>query len=153
MFNMFKNDLETVLKIFRYSIQAPVYKEDMKELTDIYGNFSFLQYSNVTSSSKKDLMTSNTDSRIFLCKYAGKPKEWIPEFCDLFFRSITNEGFGYSFNMANFWDIFSNTSSNQNFSHIMRPKGHNKSVSTDVDGNRVYPKEGILFPEVSIYII
>ena len=152
MFNKFKNDLETVLKIFRYSMQAPVYTENMKELTDIYGNFSFLQYNNITGMAllEEYLMKSNSDARIFLCKYAGKPEQWDARFCNFFHRSITNEGFGYSFNMANFWDIFSNTSFNQNFSHIMRPKGHDESVITSDDDTRIYPKEGILYPEVNM---
>ena len=132
-------------------MQAPLYTENVKELTDIYGNFSFLQYNNITNIDHiKFPMTSNSDARIFLCKYAGKPKLWNPWSCDLFFRSITNEGFGYSFNMANFWDIYSNTPFNQKFSHIMRPKGHNESVMTIDDDTGIYPKEGILYPEVSI---
>ena len=96
MFNKFKNDLETVLKIFRYSMQAPVYTENMKELTDIYGNFSFLQYNNITGMAllEEYLMKSNSDARIFLCKYAGKPEQWDTKFCNSFHRSITNEGFG-----------------------------------------------------------
>ena len=156
MFNAFQNELETVLKIFRYSIQPPVYKETMKELTEIYGNFSFLHYDNVTGISKLEttFMTSNPDARVFLCKYAGKIELLNPNSCDLFSRSITNEGFGYSFNMANFWDIFSNASYNQNFSNIMRPKGYDQDPSPsgfdeNDDAQRwVYPKDGVQFPKV-----
>ena len=147
-------DLETVLRIFRYSMQAPVYKENMEELTDIYGNFSFLRHNNINNmaSLEGDLMTSNSDAKIFQCTYAGKVF-WSPESCNLFFRSITNEGFGYSFNMGNFWDIFSNTSFNQNFAHIMRPKGHNESAMISDDDNKIYPDKGILYPEVSVGIL
>ena len=156
MLNQFKNELKTVLKIFRYSVQAPVYKETMEELTDIYGNFSFLKYNNVTNlaSLETPLVTSNYDARIFLCQYAGIPEQMNPSTCDLFFRSITNEGFGYSFNMANFWDIFSKASFNKKFSKIMRPKGHDQpaspmAINEEDDSQRwVYPKEGVLFPEV-----
>ena len=159
MLNTFKNNLEAVLKIFRYTIQAPVYKETVKELTDIYGNLSFLQYNNITEFPvlKAPLVTSNSDARIFLCQYAGIPEQMSPSACDLFFRSITNQGFGYSFNMANFWDIFSKKNSfNKKFSKIMRPKGHDQpsspmEIDEDDDSQRwVYPKKGVLFPEVNI---
>ena len=156
MLNIFKDQLESVLKIFRYAIQAPVYKEPFEELTDIYGNFTFLQYPIVTDIPllKRELMESNPDARVFLCRYAGEPKSLQPINCNLFFRSFTNEGFGYSFNMANFWDIFSSTSYNQNFSRIMRPKGYDQDPSPSVideddDSQRwVYPEKGVLFPEV-----
>ena len=156
LLNTFENQLENVLKIFRYSMQTPVYKESMNELTEIYGNFSFLHYTNVTNiaSLETAFMTSNPDARVFLCKYAAKTETLHPRNCDLFFRSITNEGFGYSFNMANFWDVFSDTSFNRNFSHIMRPKGDDKIPTPsaidedDVSQRWVYPKQGVEFPQV-----
>ena len=159
MLNTFKNRLATVLKIFRYSVQAPVYKETMEELTDIYGDLGFLQYNNVTNLASliSPLVTSNSDARIFLCQYAGIPEQMSPSTCDIFFRSITNQGFGYSFNMANFWDIFSKMNYfNKKFSKIMRPKGHDQpsspmEIDEDDDSQRwVYPKKGVLFPEVNI---
>ena len=48
LLNIFQNQLETVLKIFRYSMQTPVYEESLTELTEIYRNFSFLGYPNVS---------------------------------------------------------------------------------------------------------
>ena len=79
---MFEYQLETVLKIFRYTIQPPVLKETMEELTEIYGNFSFLQYKNVTDilSLKTSFMTSNPDAKVFLCKYVGKIGKAIFQF-------------------------------------------------------------------------
>ena len=136
-------------------MQTPVYKESMQELIEIYGNFSFLNYNNVTSIPQLEaaFMTSNPDARVFLCNYAGKAKTLKPHDCDLFHRSITNEGFGYSFNMANFWDIFSDTFFNKQFSHIMRPKGFDQipspeALKEDEDFQRwdLYPKQGIYFP-------
>ena len=152
LLNMFQNQLETVLKIFRYSMQTPVYEESLTELTEIYGNFSFLGYPNVSNLDpfERNLMLSNPDARVFFCMYDGKPEAWKPQNCNLFFRSITNEGFGYSFNKANFWDMFTNTTYNRNFSAIMRPKGHDQlpsPPSKDME-SRIYPSKGIMFPKV-----
>ena len=152
LLNMFQNQLETVLKIFRYSMQTPVYEESLTELTEIYGNFSFLGYPNVSDLDpfERNLMLSNPDARVFFCKYDGKPEAWKPQNCNLFFRSITNEGFGYSFNKANFWDMFTNTTYNRNFSAIMRPKGHDQPSSPPSKDkeSRIYPSKGIMFPKV-----
>ena len=137
-------------------MQTPVYRESMNELIEIYGNFSFLNYANVTNIAPLEtaFMTSNPNARVFLCKYAAKMETLDPQNCDLFFRSITNEGFGYSFNMANFWDIFSDTFFNRNFSHIMRPKGYDQTPSpaameeNEDSQSWIYPKQGIHFPKV-----
>ena len=133
-------------------MQTPVYEESLTELTEIYRNFSFLGYPNVSGLDpfERNLMLSNPDARVFFCKYDKKPDAWNPENCNIFFRSITNEGFGYSFNKANFWDIFSNTSYNQKFSAIMRPKGHDQAPSPPSKEmeSRIYPSAGIVFPKV-----
>ena len=71
---------------------------------------------------------------------------------------MTNEGFGYSFNMANFWDIFSKISFNRVFADIMRPKGYDQEPSpSELDENDetqrwVYPKFGVEFPKVIHFI-
>jgi hypothetical protein len=75
--------------------------------------------------------------------------------CHLFHRSPTDEGIGYSFNNANFWDVYSRSEYNEIFASIMFPKGYNKSASpsnkddSDESQRWVYPREGVLFPQTS----
>ena len=157
MLTMFDRALVPILKIFRYAMQPPVYSEDIDELTEIYPELDNISYPLVSKvpSLMRNLIASNTNARIFMCQYAGKPKTLSPSNCNIFYRSITNEGFGYSFNKANFWDIFSKTDYNMKFAEILRPKGFNESASPspmdeEDDSQRwVYPRNGVLFPETS----
>ena len=81
-----------------------------------FDNLDFLPYDNVTTfkkcyqnqknACKKNLMETNFNPQVLWCQYEGKPKSFSNEpNCDSFHTSLTNEGFGYSFNQANIWDI------------------------------------------------
>ena len=49
---------------------------------------------------------------------------------------MTSDGIGYTFNNANFWDIFRKTKFTKLFAKIMRPKGFDKEPSPhEVDEN------------------
>ena len=85
-------------------------------------------------------MKDNFNPRVFACQYAREPKEMLKSAsadapgkprCDLFHHSLTNGGFGYSFNQADFWDLFASTWYTKEFAKIYWPKGFKSSNSDD----------------------
>ena len=155
MFATLKDEVEIVLKIMKYSIQPPLYHEPLDEFIESFDNLEFLPYKNLTTYIKengvKKLMETNTNPRIFMCRYSGVDK-LLPPNCNLFHMSLTNQGMGYSFNVANFWDIFSHTKYTNMFAKIMRPKGYNTKASKEEfylkneDDQWAYPERGIISP-------
>ena len=97
-------------------------------------------------------MEYNKNPRILMCQYGeGKPvKIMVPKDCQAFHTSMTNAGIGYTFNNANFWDIFTKTNYTNLFAKIMRPKGFDEEPS-DIkveDEYSMYSKN-ITFPKNS----
>ena len=75
------------------------------------------------------LMERNQNLRIFMCQYAREPAPLYYYNCNLFQTSLTNRGLGYSFNQADFWDLYSSTWYTKEFANIYWPKGFNGSHS------------------------
>lgn len=146
-------DLKTILKVMKYSIQPVSFIDPLNEFLEAFDNLDFLPYNNLTSHTKMghvgNLMETNYNPRVWMCSYAGNPK-LSPKYCNLFRNSMTNDGIGYTFNNANFWDIFSKTNYTKTFAKIMQPKGYKeKRYNLDYDESDdqwVYPKKGIKFP-------
>ena len=114
-------DLNILLKIFRFSIQAPNLIEG-NDITSIYGNLSFLgSYSRLEDLEYYDRrhLRYNPNAKIISIKENG-----LDIGDDQFYHTLTHEGFGYSFNTANFWDIVKKTEFTKTFSNIMQPSGH-----------------------------
>ena len=156
MFGIINGQIEPILKVMKYSSQPVLFKEPLEDFLEVFGNINGLG-NNLTKfpNLKEDLMEVNINPRIFMCQYAGMPKYLIPNACNSFYSSMTNEGFGYSFNKANFWDIFERTTFTELYAKVMRPKGHN-SVPSPIDFDDddptqrwVYPMDDIFFPELS----
>ena len=76
-------------------------------------------------------MERNRNPRVFMCQYAREPKQMTYKNCDLFQISMTNVGLGYSFNQADFWDLYSSTWYTKEFAKIYWPKGFKKSSNSD----------------------
>ena len=158
--------MKAVLKLMKYSIQPALYFEPLDEFLLSYDNLDFLHFNNLTNHTstffkrnlKEILMERNPNPRILKCNYASREYPH-PENCNLFYNSLTNDGFAYTFNNADFWDMFLETHYANLFSKIMRPKGYKKkneisNVLTEVDYSNngidwVYPKEGIVYPNKS----
>ena len=64
-------------------------------------------------------ITTDFNSRILRSEIHGKSYE--------FKRTFTTNGIGYTFNSEPFWDIFQNTSTNQDFYSEMQSKSINES--------------------------
>ena len=92
-----------------------------------------------------------------MCKYEGGRSEELlpPKECQLFHLSMTNDGIGYTFNNANFWDMFSKTNYTELYAKLMTPKGFDQdpalNICNESDENMSWlcPKKDILFPHSS----
>ena len=155
MSQLIQNQLPTILKIMKYSIQPPVFYEPLEDFLKSYDNLDFLPFNNLSkfnSREQRNLMEYNENPRILMCQYGeGKPvKIMVPKDCQAFHTSMTNSGIGYTFNNANFWDIFTKTNYTNLFAKIMRPKGFDEEPS-DIkveDEYSMYSKN-ITFPKNS----
>ena len=155
--DLIKNQLPTVMKIMKYSIQPAVFYEPLESFLESYDNLDFLPFNNLTkfeSRKQRNLMEYNSNPRILMCQYPeGKQvDDNVPKDCQSFHVSITSEGIGYTFNNANFWDTFRELNYTKLFSKIMRPKGFKKQPSlpygtdeNDMNDRWMYPKN-ISFP-------
>ena len=150
MSRIIQGHLPIILKVMKYSIQPVLLEEPLEDFIGAFDNLKFMHYNNLTTfgEQRKKLMENNFNPRVFMCKYAQMPKHMKPSNCKIFYTSLTNEGIGYSFNKANFWDIFSKTPYNELYAKIMRPKGFNmapSSVESHGHQQRLYPRD-ISFP-------
>ncbi len=152
--------LESTLKVMKYAQQPPHFYDSLDEIAATFGNGSILEYNTLLNKSQTlEYVRSNFNPLVMMCRYAGQPETMTMTGCDLFRRSITNEGIGYTFNQAKFWDTYKDNDYNQMFARVMFPKGYNESGTHDsnIDGSGVeddsqrwvYPQEGVLFPETS----
>ena len=66
--------------------------------------------------------------------------------CDLFHNSLTNGGLGYSFNQADFWNIYSPTRYTKEFAKIYWPKGFKTSNYDDNIDEWRNSKDNIFYP-------
>lgn len=126
-------------------MQAPNLMEGMEDVINILNDLHILKnYTNIVQDNP-NIMKANKNARVLKSfDTKGRFKQ--------FHVAYTSKGFGYSFNTANFWDIYKKTSYNHNFAQIMRPKGYEESPSTSNDDETLlstYPMKGILFPDGS----
>ena len=139
----------------KYSIQPPVFYEPLEDFLKSYDNLDFLPFNNLSkfdSREQRNLMEYNQNPRIFMCQYQeGKPVDiMVPKDCQAFYTSMTTAGIGYTFNNANFWDIFTKNNYTNLFAKIMRPKGfEEEALDINIDNEySIYPKN-ITFPKNS----
>lgn len=92
----------------KYTIQSPHFYENLDE--DFKDAENILGYPIIPGSNETAI---NYDPRIFMCKYNQLPNEMSPQSCDIFSRSYTNEGLGFSFNNGQFWTRHKDTPYNK----------------------------------------
>ena len=148
MFKLIQGDDQAIMKVMKYSTQPAQFEEPLERFLESFDNLDFLPFSNMSKYRKtykyKKLMDINPNPRVFMCNYASKEK-LSPGVCNLFHIAPTNEGIGYTFNNANFWDIFSIGYYTNLFAKIFKPKGYHVEQSIREEG-KLYPKSGIQFP-------
>ena len=155
-----QTQLESILKVMKYAAQPPYYIETDEEMSLTFQNASFLEYpvsfplpSSIDATSDKlygDAVI-NYNPKIPICQYSDNPAYPKITNCSLFFRSITNEGLGYTFNGPNFWAMHRETSFSQIFANIMYPKGGQGSRPVNLRDGLLdsYIDAGVRFPETS----
>ena len=120
-------DLKEVLQTMRNHSQPITFlanERDIGERESMLANLPF--DSNPTHN--KYLLEKNLDARVPICKYTNV-HHWKDKFkCEEFKWSLTNTGFGITFNAADFWGIYRHTKYLKIFSDKMRPKSNNKNV-------------------------
>ena len=131
-----KDKLKPILKVMKYASQPPHYTESHLETNMTFEEENFLSYP-----LSLPLRSINSNPKIPICQYSGKPSEPMVTNCNLFSRSITNEGLGHTFNGPNFWSLFSDTPFTKIFADIMFPK-------RGQDLKRNYIKDGLIEPYV-----
>ena len=151
--------LSVIMKVMKYSMQPVLFKDPLKDFLDIFGDLDFLEFNNLYESKNtgehttKSLTERNRNPRVLMCQYRRQPLNMIeltsnaivvPK-CNLFHLSLTNGGFGYTFNQANFWDMYSSTQYTEEFAKIYRPKGH-KTPDSDHDYSNTNHKDNIFYP-------
>ena len=135
-----QDKLKPILKIMKYASQPPHFTESSLETNLTFEDVDFLKYPLALP-----LRSTNSNPKIPICQYSGKPTEPMIVNCNLFSRSITNEGLGHTFNGPNFWAMYSETQYTKLFSDIMFPKnGH--------DLRKDYIKDGLIDPYVDANI-
>ena len=135
--------LSTILKVMKYSIQPAVVHESLEDFLESFDNLDFLSFNNWTrySRTKRFHLTEvNLNPMVYSCNYAQREKS-LNNNCTLFHHSLTNDGMGYTFNNANFRDMYSTTSYMDLFSKIMRPKEYKRTRVEQID------KDGLTYPK------
>ena len=121
----FQNALKEVLKIMRHHSQPITFlanERDIEEREKVLEKLPF----DSTPIHKKYAFEQNGDARIPFCKYT-KVNHWKDKLkCEEFKWSLTNTGFGITFNAAGFWSIYQPTKYLKIFSEEMKPKLNNE---------------------------
>ena len=134
------------MKVMKYSMQPTLFQESLEDFLEVFDNLDFLGgFSNLTKSGQF-LIKENYNPRLFMCQYAREPEDMHWDNCDLFQVSLTNGGLGYTFNQADFWNIYFPTKYTKEFAKIYLPKGFKSSNSNDNIDEWSNSKDNIFYP-------
>ena len=141
-----RNKLKPILKMMKYASQPSHYTENPLETNMTFKDDDFLNYPLVLP-----LRSINSNPKIPICQYSGKPLEPTVTNCNLFSRSITNEGLGHTFNGPNFWALYSDTPFTKIFADTMFPKRGQDFKRSYITEGLIEPYEDadVIFPESS----
>ncbi len=118
-----KHQHHMILEFMKYSLQPPHFRQRQDEaLRDLsLAKKAFKSYH-----LKTEAPEWNINPRVFSCYLLGNPMTLSDATkCQLFSRSYTNTGFGYSYNMGSFWrNHFRSNNYNKVFFDIMYPQLH-----------------------------
>ena len=140
-------NMTQLMLLMKGSLQAPTYYTQEKEVKEKKEIIQQLPFENILSSDPKFIM-ENKNARIIACNYANE-KEYFSNMknCTRFHRSITNKGFGITFNAANYWSMFNDISFTKLFAQTMSPKGYHGSEDTiENDQEKLYKGKDVIFP-------
>ena len=94
------SNLEALLKLLKYTKQVPTVWESREEYSAVFGSLERLEqlegfYPRPSEDQDK---YKRLNAFVGLCRFEGRPAVMTFRTCDLFRRSFTNKGLGYSFN-------------------------------------------------------
>ncbi|XP_059089063.1 uncharacterized protein LOC131885143 [Tigriopus californicus] len=121
------NRHEEVLKLMKFNQQPPHHRD--------YSTFSAQElkkgyFADLEVSDRTDYLHLY-NPRVFGCQWQGQPEDLDDiSRCNLFHRHFTNAGVGYTFNQANFEDMFIPSPYMKLFQKVMNPRSvlHNTSI-------------------------
>ena len=143
-------NMTNLLLVFRESLQPPTFYISHQEIIDRQNETKKVPFDKVEKVPK-----TNPSARIFACDFADEKGALTSSVfskmknCTYFHRSITNKGFGISFNLADFWTMFKETPFTKSFASIMNPKGKENpnSKAFHQTQDQLYLDQNIIFPE------
>ena len=100
------SNMEPALKLLKYSKQSPTFLESEREDSKVFGSIKNL---NNFHGFYSTTFLERYNAFVALCKFGEK--QMILEHCNLFRRSFTNKGLGYTFNNKKSDEMFKNTKS------------------------------------------
>ena len=159
MFKFQSLNATEMMQIIRESLQPPSFFSKESEINEIGLDISKIPLSNILKKPnlKRIFLEENQNARILACNYANEYHIFVDmRNCSNYFqRSITNKGFGISFNLADFWTMFKATPFTETYAKTMRPKGYEDQDDIKTkDGSwlnqdQFYQGKGIQYPESS----
>ena len=144
VFSMENLDLKEVLQTMRHHSQPVTFLASERDITERENMLGKLAFDNVLSLHylyKKRFLEENHDAMIPLCRYTNVQHMEDKFKCEEFKWSLTNAGFGITFNAADFWSIYKPTKYLKIFKEEMRPKGYSLSNQESSNENVFHTKQ------------
>ena len=150
-------NMSSVYQIMRESMQSPMYLTNPQEVIERQNVIASFPFPNVLQNDEltEIFLKTNPNARVYACNYARENNEFGNlEFrksmsCPHFHRSITSNGFGISFNVADFWSVYKESPFTKTFVEVMKPKTNppHKPNNLANDQHLLHRGKNILFPE------
>ena len=146
------DQLDELYFVMKQSLQPISYiKKEDEEIQIGLTKVPFNQYnhSSIPNGSKARLKSilHNVDARIYGCQYGVSKWQTQDMYgCNHFHRSVTTNGFGVTFNAADFWTMFHQTPFSESFHRVMKPKNDQSMIQTTNQYN-LYKGRNIKFPK------
>ena len=149
-------NMSSLYQIMRESMQSPVFLTNPLELIERGNVIANLPFPNILQKEEltERFLKKNPNARVYACNYAGENPPSTSAFkesmsCPHFHRSITTNGFGISFNVADFWSIYKESPFTKTFVEVMKPKTNPTQQPKNLasDQHVIHRGKNILFPE------
>ena len=113
-------DRGTFLKLMKFTKQSPTVYEDDHEYETIFKSInSTLSKNNFLYRSNRNATKQRQNAFVSLCKHGSSVNMMTFSNCNLFKRSFTNKGIGFTYNNAGVDDLLKKSSGQQNATRIL----------------------------------
>ena len=147
---------EPLLRILKYSIPSPHMMQSLEKVQkDFHDLEEILPYPNdlyngtrLDVSKKYEFENRKTyNARIPICYKGHNDGDKFPTKCNMFVRSFTNQGIGFTFNAESFWNLHKKTDSNILFHDVMQP-----FLTYENDSKIFFPTSSAISQEITLVI-